>query len=81
MVAIGKGRYSNWTLLLLVGQNLNNILNRKHVWFLKFPCKVTDAQGRFEVARLYREHINSVGEDRTLEDFAQADWGMWLFWD
>ena len=34
--------------------------------------KVSDAQRRFEVASLYRQHVEQVGQDRSLEDFVQA---------
>lgn len=31
-----------------------------------------DLQGRFEVARAYRQHVDQVGKDRSLEEFLQA---------
>ena len=39
---------------------------------LRSAHKVSDAQRRFEVASLYRQHVEQVGQDRSLEDFVQA---------
>lgn len=34
--------------------------------------KVRDQQARFDVARAYKEHLNQIAEDRSLESFLQA---------
>ena len=35
-----------------------------------------DAMDRFEIARQYASHIQAVTEDRHLESFFEASWGM-----
>ena len=34
--------------------------------------KIQDAQAKYEVARLYKSHLDAVGADRQLEEFLQA---------
>lgn len=33
-----------------------------------------DLQSKFDVAKIYRDHINQVGADRDLEDYLQVSW-------
>jgi len=40
------------------------------------PCciQTKDLQERFELSKVYRDHINQIGADRALEDFLSAVW-------
>ena len=39
-----------------------------------FDPEAKDLQSRFDIARLYREHVDQVGSDRALEEWMQAFW-------